>query len=320
MIIMLGGPTMNLLIFLLITILLYGLIGAQGADHHGRFGQRVRGAGHRHRRRPARPPTSADYRKAPANGVLQAGDKITAIDGTPIKNWADAVDDHRGARPNKRSPSTVRRAGQAGRAAAHAGAEHQVRQRHRHRDQAGRLHRHQHHRRPTRRSAPGQLRTVIWQQLTLSVDALKQFPSKIGSLFGTVFEGKPRDQAGAVGVVGLGRIGGEIADSSKVATLDKISMLLGLLASVNLLLFFFNLLPLLPLDGGHVAGAIVEAVRRGLRAAAQAAPADLRRRRPAGAGDVRGGRRPDRVLGAGDVRRYRQADHPAPDPAYGARI
>jgi Zn-dependent protease len=79
-----------------------------------------------------------------------------------------------------------------------------------------------------------------------------------------VFEGKPRDQAGAVGVVGLGRIGGEIADSNKVAALDKVSLLLGLLASVNLLLFFFNLLPLLPLDGGHVAGAIVEAIRRGI--------------------------------------------------------
>jgi len=39
--------------------------------------------------------------------------------------------------------------------------------------------------------------------------------------------------------------------------------LLSLLASVNLLRFFFNLLPLLPLDGGHVAGAIVEATRRG---------------------------------------------------------
>ena len=35
--------------------------------------------------------------------------------------------------------------------------------------------------------------------------------------------------------------------------LDKISLLLGLLASVNLLLFLLNLLPLLPLDGGHIA-------------------------------------------------------------------
>jgi len=40
-------------------------------------------------------------------------------------------------------------------------------------------------------------------------------------------------------------------------------ILVNLLAGVNLLLFFFNLLPLLPLDGGHVAGAIVEAAKRG---------------------------------------------------------
>jgi membrane-associated protease RseP (regulator of RpoE activity) len=44
-------------------------------------------------------------------------------------------------------------------------------------------------------------------------------------------------------------------------------------------LFFFNLLPLLPLDGGHVAGAIVEAVKRGrarlrMRHTAGDAPAD----------------------------------------------
>jgi Zn-dependent protease len=45
--------------------------------------------------------------------------------------------------------------------------------------------------------------------------------------------------------------------------LDKIAALFSLLAGVNLLLFFFNLLPLLPLDGGHVAGAVVEAARRG---------------------------------------------------------
>jgi membrane-associated protease RseP (regulator of RpoE activity) len=36
-----------------------------------------------------------------------------------------------------------------------------------------------------------------------------------------------------------------------------------MLAGVNLLLFFFNLLPLLPLDGGHIAGALAESVKRG---------------------------------------------------------
>jgi membrane-associated protease RseP (regulator of RpoE activity) len=44
---------------------------------------------------------------------------------------------------------------------------------------------------------------------------------------------------------------------------DKAFALISLLATVNLLLFFFNLLPLLPLDGGHVAGALVEAAKRG---------------------------------------------------------
>jgi membrane-associated protease RseP (regulator of RpoE activity) len=44
--------------------------------------------------------------------------------------------------------------------------------------------------------------------------------------------------------------------------LDKAYFLLALLAGVNLLLFLFNLLPLLPLDGGHVAGAVVEIAKR----------------------------------------------------------
>jgi membrane-associated protease RseP (regulator of RpoE activity) len=78
-----------------------------------------------------------------------------------------------------------------------------------------------------------------------------------------VFDGQQRDPNGAVGVVGIGRLSGDVAKSSLVSLQDKIALLVGLLASVNLLLFFFNLLPLLPLDGGHVAGAIVEAAKRG---------------------------------------------------------
>ncbi|MEK9665052.1 MAG: site-2 protease family protein, partial [Candidatus Nanopelagicales bacterium] len=44
----------------------------------------------------------------------------------------------------------------------------------------------------------------------------------------------------------------------------KIAMFLGLAASLNLFLFLFNLLPILPLDGGHVAGALYEGARRQL--------------------------------------------------------
>ena len=44
--------------------------------------------------------------------------------------------------------------------------------------------------------------------------------------------------------------------------LDKTAFVLGLLAGLNLFLFLFNLVPLLPLDGGHVAGAIWESIKR----------------------------------------------------------
>jgi Zn-dependent protease len=42
---------------------------------------------------------------------------------------------------------------------------------------------------------------------------------------------------------------------------EKLGFVLGLLASVNLVLFLFNLLPIYPLDGGHIAGALYERVR-----------------------------------------------------------
>ena len=42
----------------------------------------------------------------------------------------------------------------------------------------------------------------------------------------------------------------------------KALQILGLLAGLNLFLFLFNLLPILPLDGGHVAGALYEGARR----------------------------------------------------------
>jgi membrane-associated protease RseP (regulator of RpoE activity) len=63
-------------------------------------------------------------------------------------------------------------------------------------------------------------------------------------------------------VIGIGRISGQIASSEEVPTIYKAGDLITLLASVNLFLFVFNMVPVLPLDGGHIAGALYEGARR----------------------------------------------------------
>jgi membrane-associated protease RseP (regulator of RpoE activity) len=94
--------------------------------------------------------------------------------------------------------------------------------------------------------------TGTWQTLT----------HKLGTI-GKVY-GPDRDPEGFIGVVGAGRISGEIA-AADVSAGDRIANILLLLAGLNLFVGIFNLLPLLPLDGGHIAVVWFEAVRDKLR-------------------------------------------------------
>lgn len=70
-----------------------------------------------------------------------------------------------------------------------------------------------------------------------------------------------RNPNGAVSIVGVGQIAGEVT-SSDIPVQLKLASLLLLLGSLNLALFAFNLIPLLPLDGGHVLGAVYESIKR----------------------------------------------------------
>lgn len=70
-----------------------------------------------------------------------------------------------------------------------------------------------------------------------------------------------RDPYGAVSIVGVGQLAGELT-SADIGIDAKLSSLLLLLGSLNLVLFVFNLVPLLPLDGGHVVGAVYESAKR----------------------------------------------------------
>ncbi|MCG7528098.1 M50 family metallopeptidase [Streptomyces sp. OfavH-34-F] len=93
------------------------------------------------------------------------------------------------------------------------------------------------------------------------VDSIIALPSKIPALWDAAFGDGERAADSPVGVVGAARIGGEVM-TLDVPAENQIAMMLFLLAGFNLSLFLFNMLPLLPLDGGHIAGALWEALRR----------------------------------------------------------
>jgi membrane-associated protease RseP (regulator of RpoE activity) len=88
-------------------------------------------------------------------------------------------------------------------------------------------------------------------------------PVRVYELGQSTFGGTERDPEGIIGVVGIGRLAGEITSLDTLPVADRAATILGMLGGLNLALFLFNLVPLLPLDGGHVAGALWEAIRRG---------------------------------------------------------
>ncbi|WP_322766879.1 MULTISPECIES: site-2 protease family protein [unclassified Frankia] len=77
--------------------------------------------------------------------------------------------------------------------------------------------------------------------------------------------GKDRNANGLVGVVGAARAGGELLSAQDVSIGQRIGDFLVLVAGVNLAVGLFNLLPLFPLDGGHLAVLGFEQARHGAR-------------------------------------------------------
>ncbi len=94
-----------------------------------------------------------------------------------------------------------------------------------------------------------------------------------------------RSSSSVMGLVGVGRAAGDVASSqaSGVTWVDKLQLELLLLAGLNLALFVFNALPLVPLDGGHIASAIWQAIKNGWarsRNVPRPAPVDVARMMP----------------------------------------
>lgn len=94
-----------------------------------------------------------------------------------------------------------------------------------------------------------------------SVQGLLRLPGKIPPLWDSVFNGAERQPDSPMGIVGAARITGDIA-ALDIPGEERGAIMLTVLGWFNLSLFLFNMLPLLPLDGGHIAGALWESVRR----------------------------------------------------------
>ncbi len=97
-----------------------------------------------------------------------------------------------------------------------------------------------------------------------TVEALAQLPVKVWGVAKAVVGIEERALDSPVSVVGAGRIAGEVTSDTKNPAVERMVFLVTLLAGLNLFVGMFNFIPLLPLDGGHIAGALYEGARRGV--------------------------------------------------------
>jgi membrane-associated protease RseP (regulator of RpoE activity) len=120
--------------------------------------------------------------------------------------------------------------------------------------------------------------TVTKGFLVESVKSLGKLPEKIPALWGATVRGEERDANGLVGVVGVARVSGEAVGSDKLTPMERLATFILIVASLNIFVGVFNLLPILPLDGGHMAVAIADSIRAffaRLRGRPRPAPIDV---------------------------------------------
>jgi len=129
----------------------------------------------------------------------------------------------------------------------------------------------------TERQGIGFVGATMWTYTKATGEAILELPQRLVGVAEAAFGGV-REQDSPMSVVGASRVAGELVTIEDTTWAERTASLLALLAAVNLFVALFNFLPLLPLDGGHIAGALWEAARRGV--------ARLRRRPDPGYVDV----------------------------------
>ncbi|GIJ07190.1 RIP metalloprotease [Micromonospora andamanensis] len=205
--------------------------------------------------------TASDAASPAAAAGLRDGDRITSFNGTPVNNYGDLLTALRTASPGATAAIGYERDGQAGNVEAVLGT--------------------------TKRppidnpdgpvtdvpalgigliistpglvtygpvEAVGATSTFIGDMAVATAQALQRLPEKIPALWRAITGGE-RDIDTPISVVGASVLGGEAVAN------NAWEIFVMLFISLNFFIGVFNLLPLLPLDGGHIAIAWFERAR-----------------------------------------------------------
>jgi membrane-associated protease RseP (regulator of RpoE activity) len=266
-IIMLGGPVMNLLIGLVLyAVVLCGFGIAQTTTTLGSVSECVIPAGS------SQTECAADDAVAPgAASGLKPGDEIVSINGTAIATWEAATAIIRESAGTPLAFVVERDGAEVDLTATPLLTERYVY------DETGTKILEDADGNPVTEEVGflgiGAATAVVQQPITAVLPAvgdnivrvvhiIVNLPQRLIDVWNAAFGTEERDPNGPVSVVGVGRLAGEITSLNTIPIADRASALVQLIASLNIALFVFNLIPLMPLDGGHVAGAVWEGVRR----------------------------------------------------------
>jgi membrane-associated protease RseP (regulator of RpoE activity) len=272
LVVMLGGPTMNLVIAV---VLLTGIFSLYGI---GEITARVSAVSQCVQTVPATgtaaPKCSPTDPQAPANlAGIRPGDRIISLAGKPVSTWddvramirpnggrrIDVVVERDGRRLDlKATPilNDVPRFDAAGKPAVGADGKALT-------DRVGFM-----GFSPSAEIVKQPLTAVpalVGNQIAATAGVVLRIPQKMEGIAKAAFGGGVRDPS-LMSVVGVGLVAVEVADGQLAGVAEsgssKFVVLISLIASLNLALFVFNLIPLLPLDGGHAAGALWEGLKR----------------------------------------------------------
>jgi len=196
--------------------------------------------------------TASDQPSPARLAGLKTGDQETAFDGKPVRNWTQLGNAIRQAPPGSAATITVKRGGQTltlhatlasvkGRSGAYLGiaptSVFQVANPIRAVQYAG---------------------TAFGQVIVGSAQSVAELPAALPKLFSKDRGDTAGGQVGSI--VGAARDTGD-AVAANVGWQYKVSFILLLIASLNIWVGILNLLPLLPMDGGHVAVIVWERIR-----------------------------------------------------------